>query len=166
MPAGATYEPLATTTLSSSQASITFNSVSGSYTDLKVVLVGSSSTGTWWGLRFNSDTGTNYSYTNVRGNGSTVSTNRTTNGSFILANENNISSISHAIYEIFSYASTSINKTVLGIYSGDAVGSGIVQRTVGLWRSTAAITTVEIWTTGGANFAIGTTATLYGIARA
>jgi len=37
MAAGKTYEPIATTTLSSSAATITFSSISGSYTDLVFV---------------------------------------------------------------------------------------------------------------------------------
>ena len=38
MAAGSTYTPLATNTLSSSSASITFSSISGSYTDLVLVM--------------------------------------------------------------------------------------------------------------------------------
>jgi hypothetical protein len=36
----ATYEPIATTTLGGAAATITFSSISSAYTDLRIVLVG------------------------------------------------------------------------------------------------------------------------------
>jgi hypothetical protein len=53
-----TYEPIATTTLSSAQSSVTFSSISGSYTDLVLVSNVSGSGGNA-NLRvtLNSDTG-------------------------------------------------------------------------------------------------------------
>lgn len=166
MPAGATYEPLATTTLTSAQSSITFSSISGSYTDLRVVLSGKSSSNLWWGLRFNSDTGSNYAYIQMRGNGGGTAQGSTSNSSYILLNEQAQSVITAGIYDIFSYANTATHKVVLGTYSGDASGSGIVQKTVGRWRSTSAITTVELWMTSSATYDIDTMVTIYGITRA
>jgi hypothetical protein len=60
----ATYEKIATTTLGSTTATVTFSSISGAYTDLVLVerLV-KSITGGSLQVRFNSDTGTNYSAT-------------------------------------------------------------------------------------------------------
>lgn len=163
MPAGATYEPLATTTLGTAQSTITFSSISGSYTDLRLVLTGAANTtGIFWGLQFNSDTATNYSYTLIQGNGSTASSARSTNGTFTLANYNSITSISNAVCDIMNYAGSTF-KTVLMSYSGDANGSGTVQRSVGLYRSTSAITSITVTTTSSDKFGVGTTATLYGI---
>ena len=71
-----TYTPLQTTTLGSSQASVTLSGISGSYTDLVVVI---SAQGTSAGndqdinMTFNSDTATNYSRTRLYGNGSNAS---------------------------------------------------------------------------------------------
>ncbi len=60
----ATYEPLATTTLGSAASSVTFSSISGSYTDLVVVFSGTAGGGNSnLILTFNSDTGSNYSWT-------------------------------------------------------------------------------------------------------
>jgi hypothetical protein len=49
-----TYEPIATTTLGSAAASVTFSSISGSYTDLVLVVTGIGATVTTfpW-IRFN-----------------------------------------------------------------------------------------------------------------
>ena len=62
MAAGSTYTPLATSTLGSAAASVTFSSISGSYTDL-VLVISCAQSAAGGGLRFqfNSDTGGNYS---------------------------------------------------------------------------------------------------------
>jgi hypothetical protein len=64
--------------------------------------------------------------------------------------------------DIFSYAG-STQKTVLAESSEDRNGAGLVARQVGLWRSTAAITNIQVVNTG---FTTGTIATLYGIKAA
>ncbi len=66
---------------------------------------------------------------------------------------------------IFSYGG-STNKTVLCETAGDNNGSGDVSRYVGLWRSTAAVTSVTFDVGGTINFKTGSTFTLYGIKAA
>lgn len=163
----ATYENIATTTLTSAASTITFSSISGSYTDLRLVFVGvatSISTDIW--LRFNSDTGTNYSNTFLYGDGTSALSDRTTGSSRINQGLIDLSTTipCFSAIDIFSYAG-STNKTVLWSQSNDKNGSGAAEATVGLWRNTAAITTVTIQTSTS-TFASGTTATLYGILRA
>ena len=70
MPAGSTYTPLSTTTLGSAQATVTFSSISGSYTDLVLVMntIGTSAGGDVQ-VQFNSDTASNYSCTILYGTG-------------------------------------------------------------------------------------------------
>jgi hypothetical protein len=48
----------------------------------------------------------------------------------------------------------------------DNNGSGGVTRSVGLWRSTSAITSISLFIDGTTTFSTGTTATLYGILKA
>jgi hypothetical protein len=71
-----------------------------------------------------------------------------------------------ALFEIdvFSYAG-STNKTMLGKGHSDQNGSGNIVPVVGLWRNTAAITRVDLVAQSG-SFAIGSTATVYGILKA
>ena len=160
----ATYEPIATTTLSSNQQEITFNSITSAYTDLRVVLSAVSSTSVdFFRYRFNGDTGTNYSSTDLIGNGSSALSQRNTSSSAILVQ--NFYNTPPTLFEIdvFSYAG-STNKTTLNATSSDLNGSGAVARTVGMWRNTAAITLITL--RANTNFASGTTATLYGILRA
>lgn len=162
----ATYEPIATTTLSSAASSITFSSIPSTYTDLRVVLVGTVTSGAAAWLRFNSDTGANYSETYLEGSGSAAlsgmnapATKLTMVSTFFSTTQP-----SFVTADIFSYAG-STNKTCLMEHNQDFNGSGYVGRKVGLWRNTAAITTVTLSTSGN-QFATGTTATLYGIKAA
>jgi hypothetical protein len=163
-----TYEKIATTTLGSASADITFSSISSAYTDLRVILTGKTASQSFSFLRFNADTANNYSGTYLDGSGSAASSLRDSNISGIYiagANGDFVSTqVSTAQIDIFSYAGSTY-KTALSAYSGDRNGSGYVVRTVGLWRSTAAITSVVL-SGNGVNFAIGTTATLYGILKA
>lgn len=170
MPAGATYEPLATTTVSgSSTNTITFNSFSG-YTDLRIITVGSWSVDQQYSfVTFNGDTGTNYSITTMYGNGSTGGSNRVSNAnqlrlgeSWVQAGSTTIPTL--GIMDIFSY-SGSTNKTTLMAGSAEKGSVGGLSREVGLWRSTAAITSITLTASGGF-YNAGFTATLYGIARA
>jgi hypothetical protein len=164
-----TYEPIATTTLGSSAATITFSSISSAYTDLRLVLTAlanSSTIGAY--IIYNNDSGANYSWTNVRGNRSTANSTLTAPATQInIAHIASATTTIPAFYtaDIFSYAG-STNKTCLSIASADQNSSGIVERTVGLWRNTAAINRLDIYTNAAANFGVGTTATLYGILKA
>jgi hypothetical protein len=163
----ATYEKIATTTLSSANSTITFSTIPATYTDLRLVLTATSSAGGAQVIfRVNSDTGSNYSRTRLSGNGSTASSNRFTNDNAIYTDQAGLSTTIPHFYsfDIFSYAG-STNKTLLAAVAEDNNGSGNVNYAVGLWRNTAAITSTTLTNTGG-DFSIGTTATLYGILKA
>jgi hypothetical protein len=80
MAAGNTYVAIATTTTSGNIATITFSSISGAYTDLILVGDGRNNAGGWgWRIRFNGDTGSNYSWTDLEGDGSTAASFRGSN---------------------------------------------------------------------------------------
>lgn len=162
----ATFEPIATTTLGSAANSITFSSISSAYTDLRVVIIWTVNSDNIVRVRFNSDTGSNYSATYLSGNGSVAESNRQSNLSYIDAGWNAVGLTTPALttFDIFSYAGAT-RKTVLATQSGDKNGSGSVDRIVGLWRNTSAITSIELApvATPSIAFQTGTTATLYGI---
>jgi hypothetical protein len=79
MPAGNTYESIATQTLGSSSGSITFSSIPSTYTDLVIVFSGTTAALVAVDIQFNGDTSTNYSRTIISGNGSTASSDREVN---------------------------------------------------------------------------------------
>jgi hypothetical protein len=168
MAAGATYEAIATQTLTGSAASITFNSIPSTYTDLRLVCTYVTSASGNLRLRFNSDTGTNYSGTQLEGDtGNGVRTDYVNSGTFCYTVGNATSSSTIPFFldaNILSYAGSNY-KTCLISSSNDENGSGSVERWVDLWRSTSAINTILLYPSGG-NFEATTRATLYGIKAA
>ena len=166
MAAGSTYTPLATNTLGSATSSVTFSSISGSYTDLFIVInSGSTASGQDIRCRFNSDSGSNYSLTYVTGNGSAASSGRSSSQTSMPLDYNGYLSGSIAtttIINCMNYSNTTTYKTILGRFNTAAFGTDMA---VGLWRSTSAITSIE-FLTSASTFLSGSTFTLYGIAAA
>jgi len=162
-----TYEPIATTTLSSAAASITFSSISSSYTDLRLIISTPTGTGDYIELRFNGSSATNYSWTALGGDGTTGFSQTSINKTQLRIGTSMGSTTypTYAIADIMSYRS-SVNKSVLSQSGNDKNGSGEVGTYVGMWRSTSAITSVLIKGDGGGNLNSGTIATLYGILKA
>lgn len=157
-----TYEPIATTTLGSAQSSVTFSSISGSYTDLVLVFAGQTNTACDLRWQANSDTGTNYSATRLDGDGGTASSYRWSNTAGAPFGWSS-SSQNVSILQIQNYSNTTTYKTSLG--RGGTAGN-LVVAVVGLWRSTSAITSVTIMNAEGATLSSGAVLTLYGIKAA
>jgi hypothetical protein len=172
MAAGSTYTPIATTTLGSNQTTVTLSSIPSTYTDLRVVIVPASSSGTnGIRMRINGDTGTNYSATYLTGTGSAANSGRTTSSANMSLG--NYTGIGLTLGEVnleldfMNYSNSTTYKTVL-IRNNQP--SNAVEGNVGLWRSTSAINSLSfnINTFGSStgDFITGSTFTLYGIAAA
>lgn len=163
-----TYTPIATTTLSTSASNVTFSSIPSTYTDLVLVAntIVASGTGAEFDLRFNSDSGTNYSNTWVLGDGGTAQSGRGSNYTFADCGylASNSGGVNTRIVNIQNYANSSTYKTVIS--RGSSVNGGQVISYVNLWRSTSAINTVYIYSNAGLTYAAGSTFTLYGIKAA
>jgi hypothetical protein len=162
----ATYEKIATTTLGSANATITLSSIPATYTDLKLVLVSQNTVGGNLTMQFNSDSATNYSGTTLFGSGASASSERFGSATSLRVGNPTTGSTNWYLFEIdiFSYAG-STNKTEFTTANLDMNGSGSIRKTVGLWRSTAAITALSLTYDSGTH-SIGTIATLYGILKA
>lgn len=164
----ATYIPITTQTLGANAASVTLSSIPGTYTDLVLVISqGTVNNGSIIRAQFNSDTGTNYSATAVTGNGTSAISNRNSSVAYVYIGGMNSGSSSTLgnnviITNILNYSNTTTYKTVLS-----RTGSASVEATavVGLWRSTAAITSITISGDNG-NLLSGSVFTLYGILAA
>lgn len=168
----ATYEPIATTTLSSNASSITFSSIANSWTDLRLVLNGKNASGylnNFFYIQFNSDSAGNYSETFLLsyGSGSAYTSYNTFYSYISLGGINGVDDVLPAMFtaDIFSYASSTTYKTILTNSAVDRNGSGHTGVNVGMWRNTTPITSLTIGNSGGL-YAAGTTATLYGIKAA
>jgi hypothetical protein len=157
----ATYEKIATNTLGSTAASTTFSSISGSYTDLVIIVNANSTTASSIQMQFNGDTGSNYSRTVLGGTGSIIQSFRQTNTAFInLSNDSILSSEkTNQIVHIQNYSNATTYKTSLSKSNSATYG---VDAVVGLWRNTSAITSVTLLVTGN-TFTAGSVFTIYGI---
>ena len=159
----ATYDPIATTTLGTAAASITLSSIPTSYTDLVVVFVGANAAADDFILRFNSDSASNYSTTQLITDGSSAVSTRTTSVAQIALGYGTANRINGAVINIMDYKNTGVNKSALITYINT---NDFTRRTVGTWRQTTAINSVTIQRSGAGNMNVGTTMTIYGILRA
>jgi hypothetical protein len=163
----ATYESIATQTLGSAATTVTFSSIPATYTDLVLIMMskgtGIASAANGY-LRFNSDSGSNYSKTQMLGVG-VAQSQRSSNTSFLQWPFDD-AEWQVTRFNIMNYANTTTFKTTilrqdLGTYGTAAV--------VGLWRSTSAINAISLTSSdnlGGGTadqFVAGSTFTLYGI---
>ena len=170
-----TYEPIATTTLSSAQSSVTFSSISGSYTDLVLIInaLGNVGNPTDYGiyLRLNNDSGANYSDTWLYGNGTSAVSSRRTNTTSIQDIQNagylSTTSPNNCIVHLLNYSNTTTNKTVLSRGNNPSGGGGTAstETAINLWRSTAAVNRIDVLAAAG-NFGINSTFSLFGIKAA
>ena len=167
MAAGATYEPIATTTLGSEQSEITFSSIPATYTDIVLIFDGIRGDGPDLDicLRFNSDAGNNYSNTALRGTSTTVDSYRQSNQSIMRLG---VITLNRTMLKtnIMNYTNTTTYKTVLSRQDSINTSYG-QQETAGLWRDTSAINSITIRNQPGfGSFETGCVATLYGIKAA
>lgn len=166
MAAGSTYTPIATQTLASTAGSVTFSSISGAYTDLVLVLNLKSTSSNYPTMIFNSDGSSLYSTTALKGSGTAAASGRNSNTTVMyIAETATIPSDEfkfNSILHIMNYSNTTTYKTALIRTNGTTTS---VEAIVGLYRSTAAITAIQI-TASSSTFAIGSTFTLYGIVAA
>ena len=165
MAAGATYVPIATQTISgTSTTNVTFSSITNAYTDLVVIFEGATvAQVNDLTLQFNSDSGSNYSYTRIVGYGSGQYSDRTSNSTSISITIGSPGTQGHtSILHINNYANTNVYKTMLLRTSNTNYGPGAI---IGLWRNTSAINAISI-SISGTTYSSGSTFTLYGIASA
>ena len=163
------FESIATATPTTGQI-VTFSSIPNTYKSLQIRITGLIASSENYGVRFNGDSGTNYTLHYLYGNGTSVlvAGYATPFDSKISINAN--SYISQAspnplvsIIDIHDYTSTSKNKTLKAFSGADNnAGNGKVGLGSGVWLSTAAITSLSV-VTDLYNFMSGTSIALYGI---
>jgi hypothetical protein len=165
--------PLQVITVGAAGASnLTFTNIPNTYTHLQIRAIGRGTVAQGEMqifVRFNSDTGNNYSSHLLRGDGSAVATASSTSNSKIdgvtrMSAANATSGIfGVSVIDVLDYANTNKYKTLRALGGVDANGSGQVYYKSGLWMSTSAITSVTIGIDDGGNFAQYSQFALYGI---
>lgn len=160
-----TYEPIATyTTTTSATTSYTFSSIPNTYTDLVLVCsLKATSSNSSLVVRFNGDSGSNYSETQLYGDGSNAISQRFSNQTeaYVCFSGFPTATFAPVIANFMNYSNTTTYKTFLG---RGGYAAGYVDASVGLWRSTSAISSMTLY--AGNYFDTGCTFTLYGIKAA
>jgi hypothetical protein len=169
------YELIETALVSTATPSVTFNNLgtySSTYKHLQIRMgFGSNagSAGTYTLLRFNGDSGSNYSRHVLEGTGSTVTSSNLINqtGVFVspsTGTQNALHSESHVIDFLDSFSTTK-NKTLRAFGGVTSLGHGIILLS-GLWRSTSSITSITLQANSAGSsstYGTGSRFSLYGI---
>jgi len=156
------YESISTTTLGSSASSVVFSSIPGTYTHLQVRLSTTASAAANYYCQVNGDTGTNYSWHELYGDGASAASGAAATqaqGYFIYCPSTNPTV---AIMDFLDYANTNKYKTIRTLAGQDNNGSGRVELTSIGWRNTNAITSITIYPSTG-TFSTNGIFALYGI---
>jgi hypothetical protein len=151
-PVGA-YDALATVTVpSGGLASITFAGIPTGYKHLQIRAMNILSSNVNTTMRFNGDTGSNYSQHNVYGYGTGVAAEGAANQSSMdLGYAAGGSYPTAMVIDILDYADTNKYKTTRHLFGNDtnSTSAGRVGLFSNSWRSTSAVTTILIYPDSG-----------------
>jgi hypothetical protein len=163
------YESIATQTVGAGgAASVTFSSIPQTYKHLQVRGIFKPTNASWIVGLFNGDavnTG-KYSEHDLRGNGSTVSSEASANVNtayFILGIPVAANTFAAGVTDILDYTNTNKYKTIRSLSGMDANGSGNVDLTSSSWRDTSAITQIVLSINNGDTIPQYSSFALYGI---
>ena len=162
------FESIATVTVGAGGSStLSFSSISSTYTHLQIRVFGLVSAGGNLGVRFNGDTGNNYiGGHQIQGDGSGVQVFSSTTSTYAwLLGLYNTGYPGASVIDILDANSSSKYKTVRSLSGQDGNGSGTATNwRVGLhsgaWMSTSAITSIDIVNLSWSQYS---TAALFGV---
>lgn len=170
-----TYTLLQTVSFSSPANGVTFSNVNtySAYRHLQIRFEGQFATGNnsrWLIMRFNGDSGANYAWHYLQGEGSgNAQTFRYTSQSYAVPAEITAqgftNQFSSGIIDILEHASTTTRTTTKSVF-GVQDENGPYRRIglySGFWNNTAAITSIFLAADNSANFSVGSRFSLYGI---
>ena len=168
-------QPIFTQTVGSGGViSITFNSIPQGFTDLKLVCSvrtdGNAVNFNDGALRFNGDASSIYSFTGLNGSGSSASSQRGSGMNYLAIGPNQGSLTTSNTFTSFdayipNYTGSNFKSVVSdGVPENNATATNL-ELYAGLWRNTAAITSMTVFPGGGYSFAQYSTFSLYGITK-
>jgi hypothetical protein len=160
------YDALATVTVGAGgTTAVTFAGIPSGYKSLQIKVM-TLFTNARMDILFNGDTGANYSYHLVQGDGASTYTEAgaSTNSIKVWPNGNTSTSgiPNVAIIDVLDYANVSKNKTARILNGFDQNGSGIISLNSGSWYNTSAINAITILPNTG-SFAQYSQISLYGV---
>jgi hypothetical protein len=172
------YDALATYTVPSGGVSeIKFAGLptGGQYTHLQIRGIGQTNRATYpieeFRMQFNGDTGSNYSYHQLDGDGGSAYAQAASSTSYIQMDELGTTTggtYGAFVIDILDYASTSKYKTTRAL-AGEMTNSsyggyyGIIGFNSGLWRSTSAINSIKIYPAYSSTLSQYSSFSLYGV---
>lgn len=172
----ADYDSIATVTVGSGgSSSVSFTSIPSTYKHLQLRISGQTNRGTFGTdfavVRFNSDSGSNYSRHFIGSDGASALAGATTSTTFVTAATTGTSTggtFGANVIDILDYADTNKYKTIRNLSGNDlngAVGGyyGELYYLSGLWMSTSAITSITLTPNSGSAFTQHSIFALYGI---
>jgi len=164
------YESISTVTVGGGGASsISFTSIPSTYKHLEIRGIGQINTGTEYALvRFNSDSGANYSIHYLNGSGAAASAGAATSSNqaamfYGMGMPSTANTFGAGVCAILDYADTNKYKTVRSLDGFDANGSGGIELCSSSWRNTAAITSISLTPNSSKTFNQYSSFALYGI---
>jgi hypothetical protein len=168
------YDLLATTILTSSASSVTFSSLGDYATDyqhLQMRMVARGTNGnnfSTFNVRFNADTGSNYAFHPLYGNGSSVQSNQTgtsqtsISSGFSIPGNLTTGTFGAVVADILDPFKTTKYTTTRWLGGRVPSNDTVIELRSGLWMNTSALTSLVV-TGVTANFDTGSRFSLYGI---
>ena len=165
------YESIASATGTGSSGTITFSSIPATYKHLQIRYNARNSAADvddFVQFQFNNDTGNNYAWHILEGDGSSATAAGGANNNYAYSGQTTASTATAnimgvGVFDIIDYASTTKYKTVRSFGGNDRNGAGNIRLTSDLWMSTSAINEIDITSFRGGNWTTSTTFALYGI---
>jgi hypothetical protein len=146
-PSTISYESIATVTVGGGGAAdVEFTSIPATYTHLQIRGIGLITSAGGFTVQFNTDTGSNYSWHQLYGEGSIAQANSGATQTFMyMAYGGGSTTAPNAfVTDVLDYANTNKYKTLRSLSGNDLNGSGGIQFWSGNWRSTSAITSIKV----------------------
>jgi hypothetical protein len=166
------YDSLATVTVpSGGVASLTFAGIPTGYQHLQLRILARSSFASTFSsieIQYNNDTGANYAWHFLKGNGSTATAGNSTSDTVMRAIDFVSASQASGIFsaytiDILDYANINKNTTQRIIGGGDCNGSGGIVFHSGAWFNRNAVTSIKLAASNSSNFIEYSSFALYGV---
>ena len=166
-PIAGSFDALATIS-PSGVSTVTFNGIPNTYThlQLRVSMLGAAG-GSLLTIRFNGDTGNNYTWHALTSQGTGAGSFGATAQSYANVFGRDVGTSATyptaVISDILEYSNSTKNKVIRTISGMDANGSGEIHFVSNTWLNTTPINSLTFRTHDGTNFASGTSIALYGV---
>ena len=159
------FESIATATPTSG-TSVVFSNIPQGYKHLQVRMTGRASANSEYQIRLNGDSGSNYAWNRLYGDNNGPNAAAVASATHVITGnaQSDASEAGYMIVDVAEYSSTTKTKTITSFYGWNAGSTNFrIGQFSGMWNNTAAVTSVTIVITSGANFVSGNSIALYGI---